>query len=392
MLPLSLYIHIPWCIKKCPYCDFNSHALNPKNSDRKSDGQIPESAYIAALLEDLEQDLTDLLQGQNRPLHSIFFGGGTPSLLSSDAVAQLLEGIKQLVEIPAETEITLEANPGTFETDKFRGFNHAGINRLSIGVQSFNNEHLQQLGRIHSSDQAIAAIEGARQANFKQFNIDLMHGLPGQTPQQALADLTTAIQLQPTHLSWYQLTIEKNTEFHKFPPILPVEDKLWRIQETGFEHLVENGFQPYEISAFGKSASQCKHNLNYWQFGDYLGIGAGAHGKITTTDAETGKLKILRTQKHKQPGAYLDPSKPYLAGQHTVTADELPIEFLMNIFRLREGVETELFEQRTGLPFKEIEKSLAEAKKRGLIEPDLQKLRPTQKGSLYLDDLLQLFI
>ena len=384
MLPLSLYIHIPWCIKKCPYCDFNSHV-----ADKSNDGNIPEAAYITALLEDLAQDLQWV---QNRPLHSIFFGGGTPSLLSGDAIARLLEGIKQLVELPKTTEITLEANPGTFEADKFSAFYQAGINRLSIGVQSFNNEHLRQLGRIHSADQAIAAIEGAHQAGFKQLNIDLMHGLPGQTHQQALADLATATQLNPSHLSWYQLTIEKNTEFHKFPPILPVEDKLWQIQETGFEHLAENGFQQYEISAFSKPASQCKHNINYWQFGDYLGIGAGAHSKITMIDEHTGKPHILRCHKHKQPNTYLDQSKPYRAGQQKVPADELPIEFLMNVFRLREGVDSALFEQRTGLSLANISKPLAEATKRGLIDANHSKLHPTQKGSQYLDDLLQLFI
>lgn len=353
---------------------------------------IPEQAYITALLEDLKQDLTNLLQGQNRPLHSIFFGGGTPSLLSSEAVAQLLEGISQLVEIPPQTEITLEANPGTFETDKFRGFYQAGINRLSIGVQSFNSEHLRQLGRIHNGEQAVAAIEGAHQAGFTQFNIDLMHGLPGQTHQQALADLTTAIQLQPTHLSWYQLTIEKNTEFFNYPPILPPEEQLWRIQQTGFEYFGKNDFQQYEISAFSKPNSQCKHNLNYWKFGDYLGIGAGAHGKITTTDTKTGALQVLRTHKHKQPSAYLDSSKPYLAGQQTVSADELPIEFLMNTFRLLNGVESNLFEQRTGITLSHIEKALTEARTRGLINNNSEKLCPSAKGSRYLDDLLQLFI
>ena len=384
MLPLSLYIHIPWCIKKCPYCDFNSHV-----ADKPDDGAIPEAAYIKALLEDLEQDL-EWVQG--RPLHSIFFGGGTPSLLSSDAIATLLEGIRKLIKIPADTEITLEANPGTFETEKFKGFYQAGINRLSIGVQSFNDEHLQQLGRIHDGKQAIAAIEGARQAGFEQFNIDLMHGLPGQTHQQALADLTIATQLKPTHLSWYQLTIEKNTRFYSHPPILPAEEQLWRIQEVGFEWLAENNFQQYEISAFSQPDNRCAHNLNYWRFGDYLGIGAGAHSKVTISDPETGKPQILRCHKHKLPAAYLDQSKPYRSSQQTVSADELPIEFLMNAFRLRDGVAAELFEQRTGLPLSTIEQSLTDARARSLVSQDVTTLQPTAKGSLYLDDLLQLFI
>ncbi|MBL4584792.1 MAG: radical SAM family heme chaperone HemW [Pseudomonadales bacterium] len=388
MLPLSLYIHIPWCIKKCPYCDFNSHTL-----DQKNPGDIPESEYVAALLEDLEQDLERYSGAiQNRPLHSIFFGGGTPSLLSSGAAADLLHGINKLITVPAGTEITLEANPGTFETEKFKGFFQAGINRLSIGVQSFNNEHLQKLGRIHDGKQAIYAIEGAHEAGFTQFNIDLMHGLPGQTHQQALADLTTAIELSPTHLSWYQLTIEKNTQFYSYPPLLPAEEQLWRIQETGFEFLKDNGFEQYEISAFSKAASQCKHNLNYWRFGDYLGIGAGAHGKITTTNLETGTVEIQRSHKHKQPTAYLDASKAFLAGEHTVDNSELPIEFLMNVFRLRKGVDAPLFEQRTGLPLAQIAEPVERAIKHGLIEPNSAILRPTSRGSQYLDDLLQLFI
>ncbi|MBV1916131.1 MAG: radical SAM family heme chaperone HemW [Pseudomonadales bacterium] len=384
LLPLSLYIHIPWCIKKCPYCDFNSHV-----ADKSDAGQIPEAAYIKALLEDLEQDLEWV---QDRPLHSIFFGGGTPSLLSSDAIATLLEGIGKLVTVPADTEITLEANPGTFETEKFKGFYQAGINRLSIGVQSFNDEHLQQLGRIHDGKQAIAAIEGAQQAGFKQFNIDLMHGLPGQTPQQALADLTTATQLTPSHLSWYQLTIEKNTRFYSHPPILPIEEQLWRIQEVGFEWLADNGFQQYEVSAFSQSNSRCNHNLNYWQFGDYLGIGAGAHSKITRFDQEFNQLEVIRSHKHKQPDAYLDTSKPYRAGQHRVTKNELPIEFLMNSFRLLDGVNSKLFEQRTGLPLSEIAGALTNAKTRRLIKNNPDKLCPTLQGARYLDDLLQLFI
>lgn len=371
--PLSLYIHIPWCIRKCPYCDFNSHA-QPE--------QLPEQPYIEALLSDLREELKE---SGDRPIHSIFFGGGTPSLFSPEAIAQILDGVKQQCQLEPQAEITLEANPGTFEEQRFQGFKDAGINRLSIGIQSFQAEQLKALGRVHNPKEAIAAASSARQL-FKKLNLDLMHGLPNQTPEQALADLQQAIELQPDHLSWYQLTIEPNTEFHAKPPSLPVDETLWEIQEQGEILLQQAGYQQYEISAYAKPNSQAQHNLNYWQFGDYIGIGAGAHGKISHRDG-----RIERHWKHRQPKAYLNATDKR-SGCEQITPTERPFEFMMNALRLTQGVPSHLFSERTQLPLEQLTPLLNNAINRGLLEPNPQQLRPTQQGRLFLNDLLQLFI
>ena len=305
--PLSLYIHVPWCIRKCPYCDFNSHAATPV---------LPEDEYIDALLADLTQDLDWV---QNRPIQSIFIGGGTPSLLSVRAYEKLFRGLKQHLDFAADIEITLEANPGTFEAEKFSGYFALGINRLSIGIQSFNSTFLHKLGRVHDGEQALRAVQIAKDAGFTSFNLDLMHGLPGQTVDDALADLKQALAFAPPHLSWYQLTIEPNTEFYKRPPVLPIDDALWDIQEAGLELLAQHGYEHYEISAHAKAGFAAKHNINYWQFGDYLGIGAGAHGKITFP--ESGE--IIRSQKTRMPSDYLDMNKLAKRRHDIIPASEI---------------------------------------------------------------------
>ncbi|MDX1693540.1 MAG: radical SAM family heme chaperone HemW [Ketobacteraceae bacterium] len=373
--PLSLYIHFPWCVRKCPYCDFNSHETR----------EIPEQAYIRALLTDFDQDKS---WWEQRSLHSIFMGGGTPSLFSASAMTQLLEALQQRIRFADNLEITLEANPGTFEQARFRGYRAAGINRLSLGVQSFDDQQLQTLGRIHSSHDARHAIESALEAGFDNINIDLMHGLPQQTPAQALSDLQQAIDLQPTHLSWYQLTIEPNTVFYSKPPALPEDDTLWSIQEQGQQLLAEQGYQQYEISAYSRPGKQCQHNLNYWQFGDYLALGAGAHGKITCPD--TGQ--IIRYQKTRLPQHYLDPEKSFTAQQAPIPPADLPFEFFMNGFRLNQGVSKQDFEKRTGIPFRQTRAFIDKAKALGLIEETATRCVPTDKGRLYLNDLLQLFL
>ncbi|MFC3679173.1 radical SAM family heme chaperone HemW [Bacterioplanoides pacificum] len=373
--PLSLYIHVPWCIRKCPYCDFNSH---------KADDNLPERQYVDALIADLEQDKHWL---QGRPLQSIFIGGGTPSLLSARAYEKLFRELRQRLTFADDIEITLEANPGTFEAKKFAAYRSLGINRLSIGVQSFNPGHLQQLGRVHDSEQAKTAISKARKAGFDNFNIDLMHGLPGQTVGQALHDLRTALAFEPQHLSWYQLTIEPNTEFYKRPPLLPQDDTLWDIQEAGLALLAEHGFEHYEISAFCQPGRASRHNLNYWQFGDYLGIGAGAHGKITLADANT----ILRTHKTRLPKDYLAPDKAFLAGKQTIDPDDIGLECLMNALRLRQGIRVEDFEARTGLTLAAVAEPLQRAQQLGLLQLD-KGIRATEKGQQYLNELLALFL
>jgi oxygen-independent coproporphyrinogen-3 oxidase len=373
--PLSLYIHIPWCIRKCPYCDFNSH---------KADQSLPEAQYINALLADLDQDL---LWVQGREIESIFFGGGTPSLLSAAAYEQLFTGLRQRLRFSDSIEITLEANPGTFEAEKFAAYRQLGINRLSIGIQSFQPQHLQKLGRVHDRDQALNAIRLAKQAGFDNFNLDLMHGLPGQTVTQALDDLELALSFEPRHLSWYQLTIEPNTEFYKRPPRLPEDDTLWDIQEAGFERLEQQGFEHYEISAFCQPGNAARHNLNYWQFGDYLGIGAGAHGKITLAQQGT----IIRSHKTRLPKDYLNADKRFLAGTHTIDADEIGLECLMNALRLKQGIAVQQFEQRTGLPLSAVEQPLQRARELGLLTVD-QAIYATEKGQQYLNELLALFL
>ena len=373
--PLAAYVHIPWCVRKCPYCDFNSHAAG---------AELPEAAYVDALLADLDEDLE---QVQGRRLSSIFFGGGTPSLFSAPALGRILDGLERRVGFADDIEITLEANPGTFEQAKFRDYRQLGINRLSIGVQSFQADKLKTLGRIHDGGEAIRAADMARAAGFDNFNLDLMHGLPQQSLEDALADLRTAIAQQPTHLSWYQLTVEPNTEFWSRPPQLPDDDILWDIQEAGQALLAEHGYRQYETSAYAQPGRQARHNLNYWTFGDFLGIGAGAHAKLTQADG-----RILRSWKTRTPKDYLDPGKPFRAGEKQLQADELPFEFLMNVLRLTDGVPALLLTQRTGLPLDLLAAGRREAEARSLLVSDPQRLVATTKGQLFLNDLLQLFL
>lgn len=371
--PLALYVHIPWCVQKCPYCDFNSH---------KSPAQLPEDAYISALLNDLQADLP---LASKRPLSSIFIGGGTPSLFSAAALERLLNGIKAVTRWQADIEITLEANPGTFEQARFAAYRSLGINRLSMGVQSFNDAQLKKLGRIHSGTEAIRAVDIARQAGFDNLNLDLMHGLVQQTPRQALADLQQAMALAPEHLSWYQLTIEPNTAFWSQPPELPEDECLWDIQQAGQQLLREQGFAQYEISAYARNGHQARHNLNYWQFGDYLGIGAGAHGKITQPDGS-----ILRYRKTRQPDAYL--TSQHRTGENWLEDAELPFEFVMNALRLTAGVPAHLFSLHTGLPLSALQPGWQHAQERGLMLPDVHRLGTTERGALFLNDCLQIFL
>ncbi|WP_454913063.1 radical SAM family heme chaperone HemW [Stutzerimonas chloritidismutans] len=373
--PLAAYVHIPWCVRKCPYCDFNSHAAGP---------ELPEDAYVAALLADLRADLEHV---GDRRLTSIFFGGGTPSLFSAKALAAIIDGLERLVGFSEDIEITLEANPGTFEQAKFRDYRQLGINRLSIGVQSFQADKLKALGRIHDGDEAIRAADMARAAGFDNFNLDLMHGLPDQSLEDALSDLRIAIAQQPTHLSWYQLTLEPNTVFWSQPPQLPEDDILWDIQEAGQALLAEHSYRQYETSAYAQPGRQARHNLNYWTFGDFLGIGAGAHAKLTHADR-----RILRSWKTRLPKDYLDPAKAFRAGEKLLAADELPFEFLMNVLRLTDGVPAMLFTQRTGLPLDVLAKPRRDAEARGLLSADPARLVATPKGQLFLNDLLQSFL
>lgn len=373
--PLAAYVHIPWCVRKCPYCDFNSHAAG---------ASLPEDAYVDALLADLDADLEQI---QSRRLTSIFFGGGTPSLFSASALERILDGMRQRVGFAEDIEITLEANPGTFEQAKFRDYRSLGINRLSIGVQSFQPAKLEALGRIHDGDEAIRAADMARAAGFDNFNLDLMHGLPEQSLEDALSDLRIAIAQQPTHLSWYQLTVEPNTEFWNKPPRLPEDETLWDIQEAGQALLAEHGYRQYETSAYAQPGRQARHNLNYWTFGDFLGLGAGAHGKWTAADGE-----IYRHWKTRLPKDYLDPDKRFRAGHKQLARDELPFEFLMNVLRLTDGVPSLMFTQRTGLSLGLLAAGRLDAEARGLLEPDPQRLVATAKGQLFLNDLLQLFL
>lgn len=373
-IPLALYIHIPWCIRKCPYCDFNSHETK----------QIPEAEYLQALLQDLTQDAA-LAQG--REIQSIFFGGGTPSLFAADSYAQLLQDIHAITPLARDAEITLEANPGTFEYQKFKGFRAAGINRLSVGVQSFQPQQLQALGRVHDRDEAMRAIGAAREVGFEKLNIDLMHGLPQQSVQNALADLQQAVDLQPSHLSWYQLTIEPNTVFYSKPPRLPDDELLWEIDQAGKQFIAAQGFAQYEISAYAKPGFECAHNLNYWQFGDYLAIGAGAHGKIT--DLHSGV--ITRYNKTRLPKDYLAADKSFTAQQTLIASSELPFEFFMNALRLNQPVAKALFTQRTGLPLATVAQPIADAIRKGLLTETEQHWQTTPQGQLFLNELLQLF-
>ena len=374
--PLSLYVHFPWCVRKCPYCDFNSHALR---------GELPEEQYVDALLADLEADLPRVW---GRPVRSIFLGGGTPSLFSPEAIERVLAGIRARVVLIPDAEVTLEANPGTIETDRFRGYRAAGVNRLSIGIQSFQPEQLEKLGRIHGRDEALGAAQAARAAGFDNFNLDLMFGLPQQTLDEALADLRTALALNPAHLSVYQLTLEPNTLFHAQPPALPDDDTIAAMQDALQTELADAGFAQYEVSAYAHAGRRCRHNLNYWQFGDYLGIGAGAHAKITHAEG------ITRLWKVKQPRDFLaaagTPSA--LGGEQRLGTGDVAFEFMLNALRLTEGVPALLFGERTGLDPACLQKPLTQAVARGLLEPGLDHIRPTPLGRRFLNDLTALFL
>lgn len=374
--PLSLYVHIPWCVRKCPYCDFNSHAIH---------GDVPENQYVSVLLEDLDADLHWV---QDRQLSSIFIGGGTPSLFSGQSIGQLLEGISKRISCAEEIEITLEANPGTAEQRRFCDYRLAGCNRLSIGVQSFQDHLLPALGRIHDAQEAHSAIVMAKAAGFENFNLDLMHGLPQQSVKDAANDLSIAIDKDAPHISWYQLTIEPNTEFYSRPPKLPDEENLEQINQAGFALLKDASYSRYEVSAFAKPGHRSRHNLNYWQFGDYLGIGAGAHGKVTLPD----EGRILRTQKTRRPTHYLERKSTFLSSIKDVDTTELPLEFFMNALRLTDGVPADWFTQRTGLPVDRIRGTLARLEQQGLIATvNDQHLVTTPLGMKYLNSLLEAF-
>lgn len=376
--PLSLYVHVPWCVRKCPYCDFNSH---PRRE------ALPERAYIDALLADLDQELAET---GRRQLVSIFIGGGTPSLLSGDAVARLLAGIRARMPLASMLEVTLEANPGTAEQARFAEYRAAGVTRLSIGVQSFADDLLERLGRIHGGREAVAAAEAAHAAGFDDFNLDLMFGLPGQSPERALRDLHIALELAPTHLSWYQLTIEPNTAFWHRPPALPDDDTVWAMQQDGQALLAARGFAQYEISAYARPGHQCRHNRNYWEFGDYLGIGAGAHGKLSDMHGQV----IRRRWKRRHPREYLEgAARPArIAGERKLDRGDRVLEFMMNALRLNEGVPIDLFHARTGLPTSLLEGPLRQARERELVAADAARLRATEQGRRFLNDLLALFM
>ena len=373
--PLALYIHIPWCVRKCPYCDFNSH---------ESRSEIPERAYVDALIADLEQSVPNIW---GRKVRSIFFGGGTPSLFSPYAIDRILSQVRALVQLEYAAEITLEANPGTVDESHFNGFREAGVNRLSIGIQSFDPRYLKALGRIHDERQAISAAELALQT-FDQVNLDVMYALPGQSMADALADAARACAIGPQHLSFYHLTLEPNTPFHRTPPSLPDDDTSADMQERIEQVLMHHGYEHYETSAFARKGHQCRHNLNYWQFGDYLGIGAGAHSKLSYHD------RITRERRHKHPNRYLEQAVKGLAVEEVwaIPADELGFEFMMNTLRLTGGFDIRLFQQRTGRPIQDIEAALKLARTRGLVVVDGDTVKPTLLGQRFLNELLQLFL
>ena len=374
--PLSLYIHIPWCIKKCPYCDFNSHAVK---------GETPEAAYIDALLKDLAEDVQRYVI--TRPISSIFIGGGTPSLFSPESINRLLRGIEQQLPLKPNIEITLEANPGTFESHKFAEFRALGINRLSIGIQSFNDTLLTRLGRVHSGGEALKAAEIAQQSGFDNFNLDLMFGLPGANPDDSQTDVATAISLKPTHISFYQLTLEPNTYFHKFPPQLPNDELIFDTQKRGQQLLADHGYQQYEVSAYSQSGLQCKHNVNYWQFGDYLGIGAGAHGKITLALPQS----IMRTVKPKSPEHYLSDTHK-LGGATAISVAELPLEFIMNQLRLKQGFTAGNYFESTGLSIATLEPALSASLQQGLLSYEQGRYFCSELGWNFMDNILEKFM
>ncbi|EPL3705417.1 radical SAM family heme chaperone HemW [Morganella morganii] len=371
--PLSLYIHIPWCVQKCPYCDFNSHALK---------GEVPHDDYVAHLLADLDADLP-LVNG--REIRTIFIGGGTPSLLSAEAMQTLMDGVRARIPVATDAEVTMEANPGTVEADRFSGYQKAGINRISIGVQSFGDDKLIRLGRIHDAGEAKRAARLAATLGLRSFNLDLMHGLPEQHLGEALSDLRQAIELAPPHLSWYQLTIEPNTSFGSRPPVLPDDDLLWDIFSQGHQLLTQAGYVQYETSAYAKPGFQCQHNLNYWRFGDYLGIGCGAHGKISFTDG-----RILRTVKTKHPRGYM--AGRYLDQQNEVATEDRPFEFFMNRFRLLEAMPRRDFTDYTGLPESVVRPQIEAALNAGEISETATHWQITEHGKLFLNTLLERFL
>lgn len=376
-IPLSLYIHMPWCVRKCPYCDFNSHAV--------PDGKLSldlEQEYLQALVEDFK---TQIEFAQGREIHSVFIGGGTPSLISAQGYQWLFSQLKALLPFEPDCEITLEANPGTVEHDPFASYLATGINRLSIGVQSFNTEHLKKLGRIHSNDDAVSAIRNAREAGFQRVNVDLMHGLPEQTLEQALYDLKLAVENGATHISWYQLTIEPNTVFFRTQPILPVDDVLEAIQEQGEQYLKASGFINYEVSAWRKEQPSA-HNLNYWQFGDYLAIGAGAHGKVTQTDG------VYRYQKTRLPKDYLAKVPAEHLQLKRIEKQDMPFEFMMNALRLNEGVHAQIYLERTGLNLSDLDQVIGSLKQRKLMLNDDTQLACTAQGHVFLNSVLEEFL
>jgi putative oxygen-independent coproporphyrinogen III oxidase len=375
MIPLSLYIHIPWCVRKCPYCDFNSHALRDT---------LPEEQYIAKLLSDLGAHQADV---QGRPIHSVFIGGGTPSLLSATAYQRLFQGVREQLELPSSIEITLEANPGASEQGRFYGFREAGVNRLSLGIQSWQPEKLRILGRIHDAEQAAQAVTMAKQAGFNNFNIDIMHGLPQQTIADALADLEKTLLCGPVHISWYQLTLEPNTYFHRFPPTLPADETLWEIQQQGQQRLLSAGFTQYEVSAYCRENRHSRHNRNYWQFGDYIGIGAGAHSKITRLNDST----VWRYWKVKNPRDYLSRDS-VLDGQCQIVGDELLLEFLMNALRLHEPIPLSLITERTRLTREHLLRFLSEKSNPALLTVESEYIAATPLGQRFLNELLTGFL
>ena len=375
--PLSLYVHIPWCVRKCPYCDFNSHEAGE---------QLDEAAYINALMADLDQELA---HNQHREIKTIFFGGGPPSLFSAQAINDIIDGVRSKSSLAADIEITLEANPGTFEQQKFADYRSAGVNRLSIGIQSFNDDKLHRLGRIHDSNEAIKAIESAHAAGFDNINLDLMFGLPAQSVAEAIEDVESACKLQPAHVSHYQLTIEANTYFHKHTPALPATDFIWDMQQRCHDILNKYEFTQYEVSAFSQSGKQCRHNMNYWNFGDYIGIGAGAHGKLT----DMNNASIHRRWKQRQPAAYIKHAMPgdACSGSNELDQPDILFEFLLNALRLRQGFTYDLFEQRSGIS----KQALLEACKN--IDPDLLVISETglntsPRGFDFLNDVLEGFL
>jgi putative oxygen-independent coproporphyrinogen III oxidase len=375
-VPLTVYVHLPWCLAKCPYCDFNSHV---------APAQLPQDSYVDCLLGDLDHDLP---QVAGRQVQAVFFGGGTPSLFAPRSIARVLDGLRQRLPLVGDAEVTLEANPGALEYGEFAGYLQAGVTRISLGVQSFDDAHLKRLGRVHNGGQAQAAVAALRSAGFANFNLDLMYGLPEQTLTQAAADVAAALALSPTHISHYQLALEPGTVFFHRAPKLPHEDSIWEMQLACQQALSESGFEQYEVSAYARAGWRCRHNLNYWRYGDYLGLGAGAHGKWTDV---TGQ--VVRTERVKQPREYLAATaSARVAQRHCVAATERPFEFMLNALRLTDGFDSDLFQARTGVALAEVAAPLQKAVHRGLLAAEGTGWRPTQLGARFLNDLQALFL